>query len=480
MMTRQNLQWIFICAVLSVVCYRTVQRNPFQRYFGEILDHIDSDYVEPKDQQQLFEAAVSRVMEDLDENSDYFPPGKSGEFQNELNSEFVGIGIEPRTDKERKTITIQNPPFHGTPAEKAGLRAGDEIIKVDGERVAALGFEESIKRIRGLPGTKVELEIRRAGSAEPLLIPLTRDVIVRPSVVGYGRNAAGEWSYRVAEAPQIVYLRIDQFAKHTTEELREILARLQPEGIDALILDMRGNPGGYLDDAVKICDLFLKSGTILTTKGRRENQNQTHTASGNAQFTNFPMAVLVNRASASASEIVAAALQDHHRAIIVGERSFGKGTVQHVFPLSPDAEGQTPLLKLTSGYYYRPSERNMHRFKNSKDEDDWGVRPDASFDRRLSDEEWKRLLLWQLKRENRAAPPPNEKTEQEILNDANVPEIKPPEIPPAANDKPIETEFGALLGEQTPDPQLRSAVEALQKKLHAAVLKAASRALRLQ
>ncbi len=338
-------------------------------------------------------------------------------------------------------------PLPNSPAAKAGIRSGDEIVKIDGEDVAKLKFQGAIQKIRGQPGTELVLTIKRAGLTEPLeLKPFERELITETSVVGYERDSSGVWNYRLRDDSRVAYIRLTQFGKHTTDELREVLTKLKAEGFAALILDLRGNPGGYLQNATEISNFFLESGVIVSIEGRNPEVAKSFRAQPSEHLVTQPMVVLIDRDSASASEIVAAALMDHGRATIIGERSFGKGTVQHVLHLPPrgDDQEREPILKLTVAYYYRPNGHNIHRRKNAAESDEWGVMPAEQFRHQLSDDELERMSVWQQKRERRG--------------------LKLPD--PTSNEKAPESEAPErILSEPTPDPHLKRSLEHLRAKL---------------
>jgi len=225
--------------------------------------------------------------------------------------------------------------------------------------------------------------VKRAGSEEVLEFKLTRNTIRLPSVVGDRRKPDHAWDFMLDEQRKIGYMRLSQIGKQSADEMQTALEELEERGMKALILDLRNNPGGLLDGAVTISDLFVESGRILTVKGR--NGETIYDAKPDGTFTNFPIALLVNRKTASAAEIVAACLQDHRRAVVVGERTFGQGIVRSLFKLKTGVGA----MKLPVAAFYRPNGKSMNRFPNSKDSDDWGVSPDADCEVLLTEEEFK-------------------------------------------------------------------------------------------
>lgn len=308
------------------------------RLFTEIFGKIKTDYVTPVQDKTLLENAIHGMISGLDPHSAYLTPEEHEELQEGTSGEFGGLGIEiGAEDGFIKVIS----PIDDTPADRAGMRAGDLVIRVDETPVKGLKLSEAVKIMRGKPGTSVTLTILREGEPRPLEITIIRDIIKVISVKG-----------RILE-PGFGYLRITQFQSHTSKALRETLSELKKENegsLDGLILDLRNNPGGVLDAAVEVADAFLKKGMIVYTEGRREDGKLKFNAKPTDLLKGAPMLVLVNEGSASASEIVAGALQDHKRALIAGEKTFGKGSVQTILPM---ADGDA--LKITTARYFTPS-----------------------------------------------------------------------------------------------------------------------------
>jgi carboxyl-terminal processing protease len=250
---------------------------------------------------------------------------------------------------------------------------------------------EAVELIQGEPGTSVTLTVLHEGESKPVEVPIVRAVIETPTVLGDLRKPdnLAEWDFVIDKDQKIAYVRVTEFDRPTADELYKVLQQLQAEGVRGLVLDMRGNPGGLLTSAVAVSDFFLTDGRIVSTRGRRTERAYTAQADGTLfePAAKYPIAVLIDRGSASAAEIVAAALQDHGRAVVVGERTYGKGSVQNVFEM----EEKSTALKLTTQSYWRPSGQNIHRFPDSKDSDDWGVKPTPGFEVPLSVEERKQL-----------------------------------------------------------------------------------------
>ncbi len=308
--------------------------------FTEVLRQIEDNYVEPQDSQKLIYGAIKGMVQSLDPHSSFLTKEEHKDLLIETEGRFTGVGMEITI---RDNILTVVSPIEDTPAYKAGIKTGDKIIKIDETPTNDMSTSEAVKLIRGPKGTKVKLTISREGEDKPLVFNITRDVIplrsVRSSRLDYG----------------IGYVRISIFQGRTSEELESNLDKLEAGGkMNGLILDLRNNPGGLWTQAIEVSDEFLDSGIIVSSKGRNENQNREEYATKNEKERNYPIIVLVNGGSASAAEIVAGALQDNKRALILGTRTFGKGSVQTILPLS-DGSG----LRLTTARYYTPSGRSI-------------------------------------------------------------------------------------------------------------------------
>ena len=303
--------------------------------FAEVLRQIEENYVEPQDPQELIYGAIKGMVEGLDPHSAFMTKQEHKDLMIETKGSFSGVGIEITTRDNLITVVS---PIEGTPAYRAGIKAGDQIIEINDEPTNDMTLSDAVKRIRGPKGSEVKLTVRREGSDKPLDFSITRDVIPLRSVRHHQLT------------PEVGYVRISNFQSKTERDLKEALGKLEEEKIEGLILDLRNNPGGLLDQAIKVSDLFLDEGLIVSTKGRDPSQNMEISAQKNNRPRSYPMIVLVNEGSASASEIVAGALQDNKRALILGTKTFGKGSVQTILPLS-DGSG----LRLTTARYYTPS-----------------------------------------------------------------------------------------------------------------------------
>ncbi|RHW21371.1 peptidase S41 [Pseudomonas jilinensis] len=309
------------------------------RTFAEVLDRIRSAYVEPVDDATLLENAIRGMLEGLDPHSAYLEPEAFQGLQDSTTGQFGGLGIE--IGQEDGFIRVISP-IDDTPAARAGIEAGDLIIKIDDQPVKGMSLVDAVNLMRGEAGSKVTLTLVR-GTGSPFEVELTRAVIRVASV----RSEELESGY--------AYLRITQFQNNTGDEVRRSLGSLNPNGeLKGLVLDLRNNPGGVLQSAVEVADSFLDQGLIVYTQGRLSNAEMRFSATSNNPSRGVPLVVLINGGSASASEIVAGALQDHARAVIMGTDSFGKGSVQTVLPLNNDR-----ALKLTTALYYTPNGRSI-------------------------------------------------------------------------------------------------------------------------
>ncbi|HWL07219.1 MAG TPA: S41 family peptidase [Planctomicrobium sp.] len=347
------------------------------RVFVDTFQEIDRNYVKEVDRRKLVEAAVRGMLEELDPYSDYIAPDDLGTFTEAISQEFGGVGIRVNWDREQRSIEVVTP-MPGSPAYKAGIKAGDRIVEIDGTQVKDFPngkeLDTAVEKLRGKPGEKVEIGVTHVGAKEVDKISLKRELIQLDTVLGNTADAEGKWNMMLDPESKIGYFRITHFTNRSTAEVREALKSLKKEGLKGLIIDLRYNPGGLLEAAVEISDLFIESGVIVSTDGRN-SAHRSWSAKRFGTFTGFPVAILVNRYSASASEIVSACLQDHDRAIVVGERSWGKGSVQDVI----DLEDGKSALKLTTASYHRPSGKNIHRFPDSKETDEWGVSPNEGY-----------------------------------------------------------------------------------------------------
>ena len=382
-MPRRNFIVIIAAAIVSFACYKVADHHPYGRYFADIMGKIDRLYYQPIDdakRERLFDSAIVGMLHELDIHSEFMPREEAREFLSGIDQRYGGVGIEVKPDAKAKRITVTNL-LVGSPAYNSNVRAGDGILRIDDKAVKDVDLAEVTDMIRGPIGSKVRLSLERAGQKAPIDLSLTRAEIHVDSILGDTRNDDDSWNFHLQGHPEIGYIRIGSegfsprggFGDRTAEEIKAALATLDEKKLKGLILDLRFNGGGRLDAAIDVCSQFLPPGEIVvTTKGRDGRVMTEEKSSGPGTFRAVPMVVLVNSMSASASEIVAACLQHHHRAAVAGQRSYGKGTVQKVLPV----EGNQSVLKLTTATYWRPSNKNIHRDKDAKESDEWGVVPD--------------------------------------------------------------------------------------------------------
>ena len=333
--------------------------------FGDIFDRIRSDYVEEVDARELIEAAINGMLTSLDPHSGYLPPVDAEKMREQTRGEFGGLGIE--VTQEEGFVKVVSP-IDGTPADEAGMEAGDFITHVDGESVLGLTLNEAVERMRGPVGSEIVITVVREGEDEPFEVTIIRDFIKLTAA-------------RVRTEGKSVVIRVTTFNDNTFDNIRDGLDKeLQNAGglenINGIVMDLRNNPGGLLSQAIRVSDAFLDKGEIVSTRGRDPEDGDRYNATPGDLINGKPIVVLINGGSASASEIVAAALKDHRRAIIVGTKSFGKGSVQTVMPLREQS-----AMRLTTARYYSPSGRSIQNL---------GVTPDIIVEqprRRTDDEE---------------------------------------------------------------------------------------------
>jgi carboxyl-terminal processing protease len=333
--------WLAIGGAKTV---QAVARESYENLevFTNILAIVQKNYVDPVSTKQLIEGAINGMLTSLDPHSAYLTPDLYRELQVDTQGSFGGLGIEITVKNGILTVVS---PIEDTPAFRAGIKPGDQILKIEGEFTKDMSLVEAVKKMRGPKGTKVMLTLRREGVPELFDVAVTREIIQiqsvksRPLEKGYG------------------YVRVTQFQERTDEDLEKAVDRMGKQGggkLEGLVLDLRNNPGGLLTQAVRVSDLFLDAGMIVYTDGRLESQKQRYYSHKRKSHVECPMVVLVNGGSASAAEIVAGALQDHRRALILGTQTFGKGSVQTILPL-----GDNSALRLTTARYYTPRGRSI-------------------------------------------------------------------------------------------------------------------------
>ena len=351
--------------------------------FGIVFEKVRADYVQPVSDEDLIDNALNGMVSGLDPHSSYMTRKEFADMQVQTHGQFGGLGLEVQpSDGVIKVVS----PIDDTPAAHAGIKAGDFILGIDGKSVEGMQLDDAVARMRGAPGSTIGLTIKRIGVDKPIEMKLTREIIHLQVVKSalYGHTA---------------YIRLAQFNDDTDSGLHAAWAKLRRQAgghLDGLVLDLRNNPGGLLDQAIDVCDDFISSGEVVSTRARHPEDSQRWDAKGSDITGGLPMVVMINGGSASASEIVSGALQDHHRALILGTRSFGKGSVQTVMPIDDDG-----ALRLTTARYYTPSGRSIQGL---------GITPDITVKEEhgevdnLPDREAD--LIHTLKNQGGAPPPP--------------------------------------------------------------------------
>jgi carboxyl-terminal processing protease len=337
----RQLGWHILPAALADEANRTDTYQVLS-LFGDVFERVRSDYVDQTSDRDLVENALNGMLTGLDPHSNYMNAKTFRDMQVQTHGEFGGLGIEVTQDNGYIKVVS---PIDDTPASRAGIKAGDLILTIDGHTVQGLTLNEAVDKMRGAPNSKIKITLKREGVDQPVEATLTREIIKIQVVKSH------------LEGGDIGYIRITSFNELTDSGLRKAIAKLKEESGDklkALVLDLRNNPGGLLDQAVAVGDDFISDGEIVSTRARHPEDSQRWNAKGGDITGGLPMVVLINGGSASASEIVAGALQDHRRAILLGTRSFGKGSVQTVIPLPGNG-----AMRLTTARYYTPSGRSI-------------------------------------------------------------------------------------------------------------------------
>ncbi len=414
-MPKRNVILLVTALLVGLVALAARERSGHAQRFGEVLGAIERGYYQPVAGDSLFVAAVEGAVATLDENSAYLRDDGRDELEAALDQRFGGIGLELALDATTAQPVVVAPVFR-SPAWRAGIAAGDLVTAIDGQPTQGRPLRDSVQRLRGRAGEQVSLTVLPAPppadtldpaaarpTAEPRKVALTRELVEVESVQGDRRRADGAWDWMLEGEPGVAYIRITSFGERTAAELAAAAEAIgQTSGLRGLVIDLRDNPGGLLQAAVEVADLFLDEGVIVSMRGRDAGTagGDERLATAGHVLAGVPLAVLVDGLSASAAEIVAACLQDAGRATVAGGRTFGKGTVQTLLPLS-DGRG---LLKLTTAEYLRPSRAPIHRRPGAGDDEAWGVMPDDGFEATPTAEAAERLREWRRRRET-ALPP---------------------------------------------------------------------------
>jgi carboxyl-terminal processing protease len=432
--TQMNASWskrsLFLLTALTLfgLCgdsrAAAVERNAYKnlKTFTEVLDMVQKNYVEPIDSDKLMQGAINGMMKSLDPHSGFMTPVMYKELEDETRGSFGGIGIEISIKKDVLTVVS---PIEDTPAFKAGVKTGDQILGIDGVSTKDITIADAVKKLRGPKDTRVTITIMREGMAKPRDIVITRSLIKIRSVKSQVYDK------------QIGYIRIASFQETTVEDVRKAVREVESKAspLKGIILDMRYNPGGLLSQAIEVSDLFLKSGDIVSTRGRSKNMESRAAAKDDGSEPTCPIVVIVNEGTASAAEIVSGALQDNGRAVILGTQTFGKASVQTVIPLEDGS-----ALKLTTARYYTPKGRSIQAE---------GITPD--------------IVVKLATRPNEEKNGPEEQQIRErdlkghIKSDKEL-ESRPPESKPEAPDQESKKEMDPL----DQDNQLKNAIDILK------------------
>ena len=353
---------IFTLIIFFILYYGKVSAQDETVYdkidlFGEVLDKINKEYVEEVDQSDTMDAAINGVLQSLDPYSSYMSPKNLEEMQTETKGEFGGLGIE--VGMEAGVVKVISP-LDNSPAEREGVKAGDYIVKINDTQVQGKTLNEAVELMRGPVGSTLEITVRRIGLRKSLVFNITREIIQVASVKSEVLDE------------KIGYIRLTSFNENSDDQIKKKIKEFKKnKKIEGYILDLRNNPGGLLGQAIKISDFFLDDGEIVSTKGRKKNENQKWFAREGDIINGKALIVLINKGSASASEIVAGALKDHKRAVLVGEKSYGKGSVQSIIPLK-----NRGAIRLTISKYYLPSGKSISEV---------GVTPDITVEEESDD-----------------------------------------------------------------------------------------------
>ena len=337
---KKKFKVIFLTAILFIFSKITFAANDENIYdkidlFGEVLDKINKEYVDEVNHGEAMDAAINGVLQSLDPYSAYMSPDTFKEMETETSGKFGGLGIE--VGMEYGVVKVITP-MDGSPAEKEGVKAGDYIVKINGVQVQGKTLSEAVELMRGPVGSKIEITVRRKGVKKALTFEIIREIIVVESVKS-----------KIIDA-NVGYIRLTAFNENSSRQVKDKIKKFKNKKINKYVLDLRNNPGGLLSQAVKIADFFLENGEIVSTKSRKSYENKKYFAKKGDIINGKTLVILINYGSASASEIVAGALKDHKRAILIGENSYGKGSVQSIIPLKNEG-----AIRLTISKYYLPS-----------------------------------------------------------------------------------------------------------------------------
>ncbi len=470
-MRRRSFVSLAMIGAISLFCWQATQgakpKDEMLELYGLFVDaveKVEANYVRPVTRRELLESALEGMLQNLDPHSSYINTTEWRSFRRQLEGKFGGIGIQVGVDPDTGRLKVIAP-MVGTPAYEAGILAGDQVTEIDGQSAEGMTPDKAVEVLTGRPGTSVKLTVLHEGWEDPETIEITRAIIELPTVLGDRRKPNDQWDFMLDKDKKIAHIRITGFNQNTADELKKALAQITDEGAKGLVLDLRDDPGGLLSAAVDVSDIFLNSGEIVSTKGRNTAPKK-YDARRDSPYEDLPMVVLVNQNSASASEIVSAALQDHGRANVVGQRSYGKGSVQSII----DLEDGYSVLKLTVASYYRPSGENIHRFRNAKPTDKWGVTPDKGMEVKLTPTEYIHWAIGRRDRDQEASAKGHRRTSAALAasekGKAALKTAKPSEKPKTGSEK-SQAKSGRLHEFSGPfvDKQLDKALEVLRSKL---------------
>jgi carboxyl-terminal processing protease len=412
------------------------QRDLYPHFetFSRIVNNVTAHYVEEVEPEKLFYGAYDGMLATLDPYSAFLPPEEKEDLEVETKGEFGGLGIEITLDKHGVLTVVT--PLEDSPAFRAGVLAGDRIVKIEEKSTKGITLRDAVKKLRGPKGKPVTITVlHENGKYEDITV--VRDIIKLESVKA---------PHFVDETHKIAYIRLAQFQANSAESLDKTIADLRKQGMKALVLDLRFNPGGLLSAAIEVADRFLDQGTIVSTKDRH-GRGRVFRSKQAGTYPEFPLALLISSRTASASEIVSGAVQDHKRGVLVGMRTFGKGSVQSVIKL----EDGKSAIRLTTAYYYTPSGRLIHRDLNDPDQKTWGIDPDIQVKVTFEDE----IDLWNHWRQQRMddIKERNGQPDDQTKPDAPKPEAEKPEdegkegeAPKEFHDRGLEAALNALKG----------------------------------
>ncbi len=430
-MPTRNLICICVASIVSYACYNvSIKKQSYASQFAEVVDLVQKESLLERSDEELFDNAISGMMRGLDEHSAYYSGRAKEDFDNDLKQQFGGVGMYVDINPATERLTVMSP-IPDSPVQRAGIQTGDIIDQIDGESTVGMSRQDAIEKMRGPIDTDVTVTFLRGEDA--IQTNLTRQMIPIPSIRGDRRKADTTWNFNLEGHQRIGYIQILQFGEQTADEVKQVVSDLN-KTTDALIIDLRNNTGGLMRAAIEISNLFLDGKYKIVETRRRGGvlENEFFSDKEFVYGMKKPVVVLVNRFSASASEIVSACLQDHGRAIVVGEQSWGKGTVQNIIPIDKGRGA----IKLTIASYWRPSGENIdRRVSEARGGKEWGVRPNKGLAIEIDEEQ----LFNNMRMRNQRA---------SLL----APDTKP-------------NQNGNLVPKLTDDPVLKKAIEYLNKLL---------------